>query len=55
MVALLGGWAYERSAFRNFLAADALTGIIGVLIFFMVSAATRARGCRRLKTPSRRT
>jgi hypothetical protein len=42
-VALLDGWAYERWHSGGFLAADALTGIVGVLIFFMVSAATRPR------------
>ncbi len=42
-VALLDGWAYERWHTNGFLAADALTGLVGVLIFFSVAAATRGR------------
>ncbi len=42
-VALLDGWAYERWHTNGFLAADAITGVIGVVIFFAVSAATRPR------------
>jgi MFS family permease len=42
-VALLDGWAYERWHTNGFLAADAITGVIGVTIFFAVSAATRPR------------
>ncbi len=42
-VALLDGWAYERWHTNGFLAADALTGLIGVVIFFAISAASRPR------------
>lgn len=42
-VALLDGWAYERWHTNGFLAADALTGLIGVVIFFAFSAASRPR------------
>ncbi len=45
-VALLDGWAYERWHTDGFLAADALTGVVGVVIFFAVSLATQPRALR---------
>lgn len=45
-VALLDGWAYERWHTNGFLAADALTGVIGVVIFFAVLLATQPRVLR---------
>ena len=45
-VALLDGWAYERWHTNGFLAADALTGVIGVAIFFAVSLSTQPRALR---------
>jgi PAT family beta-lactamase induction signal transducer AmpG len=42
-VALLDGWAYERWHTNGFLAADAITGVIGVAIFFAVWLATAPR------------
>ncbi|MEJ1969395.1 MAG: MFS transporter [Rhizomicrobium sp.] len=42
-VALLDGWAYERWHSNGFLAADAITGVVGIMIFYAASAATRPR------------
>lgn len=45
-VALLDGWAYERWHTNGFLAMDAVTGIVGVVIFFAVYIATQPRVLR---------
>jgi MFS family permease len=45
-VGLLDGWAYERWHTNGFLAMDAVTGLIGVAIFYAVSIATASRALK---------
>ncbi|MBL6852891.1 MAG: MFS transporter, partial [Alphaproteobacteria bacterium] len=46
-VGLLDGWAYERWHTNGFLAMDAVTGLVGVAIFYAVAIATAPRAVSR--------
>jgi MFS family permease len=49
-VVLLDGWAYRRWHTNGFLAMDAVTGLVGVAIFFAVAIATAPRALGRAAT-----
>jgi MFS family permease len=49
-VVLLDSWAYERWHTNGFLAMDAVTGLIGVAIFYAVAIATAPRAVSRPAT-----
>jgi MFS family permease len=49
-VGLLDGWAYERWHTNGFLAMDAVTGLVGVAVFYAVSIATASRTMSRAAT-----
>ena len=45
-VGLLDGWAYERWHTNGFLAMDAVTGLVGVAVFYAVFIATASRSLK---------